>query len=428
MSATQRGAFIFAIIIAVLFACGFFTTNLMPNTGGAPALPVIVLPAEPYVDPGSNPGFYWTNTLTATVLADLMVLIFLALAWRASNGWRREVPTRFQGFVELLGGFMYNQSKQMAGANARLVFPLVGSIFIFLLAVNWMKLLPGIESVGVMHCAGHSNPAIGINVNSGFPRVGDRLWVSRLLFTGFPADEETYHACEQFQEGHVAAPTQDALNAAAAELEEAEAAVITALDEQVAAGTLTADERDAQLEALRLSYTEELYEHAAVGLTPAELREGVVPYLYIVTPYVRGASTDLNLTFALALISFVAIQVFGVIAQGPNYFQKFINLRALGNAGKRPMGLMDFGVGLFEIISEFGKIISLSFRLFGNMFAGGVLLAVMSFLIAFLLPAVFIGLEVIVTTIQAYVFAVLTLLFSAQAMEGHHGEAEEHAH
>jgi F-type H+-transporting ATPase subunit a len=117
-----------------------------------------------------------------------------------------------------------------------------------------------------------------------------------------------------------------------------------------------------------------------------------------------------------------------VLVQGPNYFQKFVNLRALGNAGKKPMGLMDFGVGLFEIISEFAKIISLSFRLFGNMFAGGVLLAVMSFLVAFLLPMVFVGLEVVVTTIQAYVFATLTLVFSAQAMEGHHGDDEGHGH
>ncbi|MFN8372034.1 MAG: hypothetical protein U0694_04050 [Anaerolineae bacterium] len=51
----------------------------------------------------------------------------------------------------------------------------------------------------------------------------------------------------------------------------------------------------------------------------------------MVTPFVRGGSTDLNLTIGLALISVVAIQVFGVIAQGPNYFQKFVNLRALGN-------------------------------------------------------------------------------------------------
>jgi F-type H+-transporting ATPase subunit a len=141
---------------------------------------------------------------------------------------------------------------------------------------------------------------------------------------------------------------------------------------------------------------------------------------------VRGAATDLNLTIGLALVTFFAIQVFGVAAQGPAYFQKFINIRALGTLQKKPLGAVDFLVGIFEIVSEIGKIISLAFRLFGNMFAGGILLAVMSFLVATLLPVVFYGLEVIVTSIQAFVFAVLTIVFSAQAMEGHHSD-DEHA-
>ncbi len=131
---------------------------------------------------------------------------------------------------------------------------------------------------------------------------------------------------------------------------------------------------------------------------------------------------------ALALISVFAIQIFGVKAQGPNYFQKFVNLRALGNAGKKPLGVIDFGVGLIEIISEIGKIISLAFRLFGNMFAGGILLIVMSFLVAAILPMVFYGLEIIITTIQALVFAVLTLVFVSQAMEGHHEERRRSHH
>jgi F-type H+-transporting ATPase subunit a len=153
---------------------------------------------------------------------------------------------------------------------------------------------------------------------------------------------------------------------------------------------------------------------------------GAIPYVLVVTPYVRGAATDLNLTIGLALVTFFAIQVFGVAAQGPAYFQKFVNINALGSLSKKPLGAIDFLVGLFEIVSEIGKIISLAFRLFGNMFAGGILLAVMSFLVAALLPVVFYGLEVIVTTIQAFVFAVLTIVFSAQAMEGHHSDDEHH--
>ena len=148
---------------------------------------------------------------------------------------------------------------------------------------------------------------------------------------------------------------------------------------------------------------------------------------FIVTPFIRAAATDMNLTFGLALISVVAMQYFGVAALGPGYFQKFVNINALGNAGKRPMGLMDFGVGLFEIISEISKIISLAFRLFGNIFAGQLLLFIIGFLVATLMPVAVYGLEFIVGAIQAYVFAVLTLVFSAQAMVSHaHGDEEHH--
>src|SRR5690606_30844243 len=113
----------------------------------------------------------------------------------------------------------------------------------------------------------------------------------------------------------------------------------------------------------------------------------------------------------LALIVFMAIQIFGVAAQGPGYFQKFINIHALGTIQKKPLGAIDFVVGIFEIISEFGKIISLSFRLFGNIFAGGIVVIVMSFLVATVLPSVFYLLEVIITSVQAYVFAILTIVF-----------------
>lgn len=421
MSATQRGALIFLGIVVVSVLCGVLTFSVLPNAGAASTLPVIVVPAEPYQEGWPSESFYWTNTLTAMVLADLMVIAFIFLAWRASKGWTQKVPNRFQAYTEMLGKFVYDLCKTVAGHNGRMLMPLVASIFVFLLAVNWMKLLPGVESVGVMHCAGHSNPEIGITVSAGHPKLGDRLWVDQALFTGYAADEDDYHACEDYKEGHVAKPSQDDLNAAAALLREEENTFLAEAD------TLTNEERDAQLEALQLEVTETVYPHASVPLTADELEKGVVPYLFVVTPYVRGGSTDLNLPLGLALVSFVAIQVFGVIGHGPGYFQKFVNLDALGNLGKRPLGAVDFLVGLFEIVSEFGKIISLSFRLFGNMFAGGILLAVMSFLVAFILPGVFIGLEIIITSIQAYVFAVLTLVFSAQAMEGHHGDDLESA-
>jgi len=98
----------------------------------------------------------------------------------------------------------------------------------------------------------------------------------------------------------------------------------------------------------------------------------------------------------------------------------------LGNISKNPMGGMDFVVGLVEIISELSRLISLSFRLFGNIFAGGVLLVVMTFLVGGIIPSVFYFLELFAGLIQAYVFSVLTVIYASQAVTSHH-EAEHEA-
>jgi F-type H+-transporting ATPase subunit a len=420
MNATMRGALIFGGIVVFLALCAIFTFGFLPSQGIAVAVPVIMVPGEPYDPTLPVDSFRWTNTLTATLLATIAVVVFIALAWRSSKGWTREVPTRFQSWVELLVGFMYNLTRQIGGErNGRMLFPLVGALFVFLLAANWMKLLPGIESVGVLHCAEdgfNGYPAVSVG-NEAY-----QLYNSQPLNVGLTASHESYEACHHWKDHGAVKPSAELKNQVANRLEEEEAALRAELTAQ---GVADAD-IDTQVEALRLELLEELYEHPTYAISADAIRAGAIPYHFVITPFVRGASTDLNLTLALAIISVIAIQVFGVIANGPDYFQKFINLRALGNLSKKPLGAIDFVVGIFEIISEIGKMVSLAFRLFGNMFAGGILLIVMSFLAAAVLPMIFIGLELIITTIQALVFAVLTLVFASQAMEGHHGD--DHGH
>lgn len=424
MSATRRGGIIFIGLLVTLVACYFITFQILPGLGTAVALPVITVPGEAYNGAQPSQDFNWTNTLTATLLADAVVLLVLFFAWRASKGWTRDVPNRFQGLIELIAEFMYNQTKNFAGVRPlarNWLFPLAASIFVFLLAANWMKLLPGVESVGVLHCAheGFSGyPAIQIGSGS------YQLYSDQPLYAGQGATEEDYEHCHHWLEDPSHSPSQEELTAAADRLFDEEALLVEELNADT---TLTDAQRQERINTLRLEVTESVWDHPSFALTADQLRQGVIPYVTVVTPYVRGAATDLNLTIGLALITFFAIQVFGVAAQGPAYFQKFINLHALGTIQKKPLGAVDFLVGLFEIVSEIGKIISLAFRLFGNMFAGGILLAVMSFLVATLLPVIFYGLEVIVTSIQAFVFAVLTLVFSAQAMEGHHSDDEHHS-
>lgn len=130
------------------------------------------------------------------------------------------------------------------------------------------------------------------------------------------------------------------------------------------------------------------------------------------TPLFRSGSADLNMTIALALISVIVTQIVGFKALGIGYLKKFFNF-------KNPIA---FFVGILELISEFAKIISFSFRLFGNMFAGEVLLAVMLMLVPYFAPIPFYGLEVFVAVVQAFVFAMLTLVFIKLAMMPHREE------
>ncbi len=129
--------------------------------------------------------------------------------------------------------------------------------------------------------------------------------------------------------------------------------------------------------------------------------------------FLRVGSSDLNFTLALALFVVFWTQVVGIKAQGLKYFSKFV---------ASPLKPMDFFIGLLETISELVKIISFSFRLFGNLFAGQVLLFVMPFLIPFIFPVLFFGLETFVGVIQAFIFSILSLVFFTIATLSMHGE------
>ena len=161
---------------------------------------------------------------------------------------------------------------------------------------------------------------------------------------------------------------------------------------------------------------------------------GLVPGLgsitYDGTAIFRGATADLNTTLALGLFSIVSANIFGIMVVGGwNYFNKFVNIKALIEIpGKIKedwtviiINPIMFFVGLLEIIGEFAKVASLSFRLFGNIFAGEVLIASIAALIAFGVPLPFMFLEVIVGIIQVLIIPILTLVYYTIA-------STEHAH
>lgn len=126
-------------------------------------------------------------------------------------------------------------------------------------------------------------------------------------------------------------------------------------------------------------------------------------------PLLRGATTDLNTTLGLALISAVATHMLSIKTIGiKNYLGRYFSLN--------PINLF---IGILEVISEITKVVSLSFRLFGNIFAGEVVLLTISSIFAFIIPLPFLLLEVIVGMVQALVFSMLTMVFMAILTTSH---------
>lgn len=508
MTTNQRGCVsLLGFLVFVFFGCILFPFILLPQAGTAVTLPVISVPAEYYLKDWPSKDFQFVNSLGGALMATIFVLLIAVFARRASNNWTREVPTRFQSAVELITGGLWGLTQSQAGNKPKvrnLLFPLVASLFLYLLAGNWGKLIPGVETVGVLHCAAYEPVAF-----NGFPiqetnALGRPYFVLRSdapLNTGVAGTYESYHRCEAMlgitkyakylptqldpfldravvhtvAEGDTLASiatkyTTQAQETAAGELPKLSEYVNVPYSGWVALEftpeTLVATNTVNGVVNIKAAAHSEGDDHStsdghskpnvnaiqaegelviAGGLTadtPLEVgqtivvRPEVIGYeattfhnqLFTVAPFVRGMATDLSFTLGLAIMAFLVIQAFGISELGLDYFQKFINVRAIGNIGKKPLGAIDFVVGIFEIVSEFGKIISLSFRLFGAIFAGTVLFAVIMFLTGTTIPAVILLLEIIVGGAQAAVFAILTLIFSAQAMVSHHHDEEHGEH
>lgn len=500
MSPRIKGVIVLFGLIAFAGLCTWITFGVMPSNGIAVALPVIQVPGE-VVTYGGFFGMDLTNTIIGTLLTDLVLIVIAVVLWRVSRGWTKEVPGRFQSafeafitafrnFVDGIGGEKFRKTPSL--------WYIVATIFLFLLVANYLKLLPGVETVGKLHCtyAGQNGFAMVRNGNGLY-----QLYVDEPLNAGTTQTDETYAACNEYFEAKTIPtdgftvetaeeiarkeevfsailgqlPTTDdesALEAAYTTLVNENIASAADNPESVVAGRTDvisdtdyatavnyvryADERlqnaeaveglaaqiarleaaedqeavKADLDAARQAYnaanTQLRYPGATLVFNEDQLAANARPYIFHITPFVRGAATDLNLTIGLAIIAVLAVQAYGVRALGPAYFEKFVNLTAMGNVSKRPLGAIDFIVGLIEIISEIGKIVSLAFRLFGNLFAGGVALMALTFIFALFVPGVIMALELIIGAVQALVFAVLTLVFSVQAMESHAHDDEHH--
>ncbi len=152
-------------------------------------------------------------------------------------------------------------------------------------------------------------------------------------------------------------------------------------------------------------------------------------------PFLRGGTADVNTTLALAVMAVFGANLFGIFSIGVwKIFNKYVNVKALGQVFTKIkqdktviiVAPITFFVGLLELIGEFAKVASLSFRLFGNVFAGEVLLASMAALFAYVLPIPFIFLEILVGVVQALIFSMLLVVYFTISATDHEEHEEVH--
>jgi len=147
-----------------------------------------------------------------------------------------------------------------------------------------------------------------------------------------------------------------------------------------------------------------------MGILPGVGSMGILEHEEFI-PFFRSTNSDINMTLALAVISVFATQMFGIAGVGfLNHLSRYLSL-------KSPIS---FFIGILESIAEIAKILSFSFRLFGNIFAGEVLLMVIFFLVPLIIPLPFMFLEIFVGFVQALVFSMLTLVFLTIATAKEH--------
>ncbi|NJP06264.1 MAG: F0F1 ATP synthase subunit A [Chloroflexaceae bacterium] len=269
-------------------------------------------------------GIPFTNAVLVTIIVDIFLIV---MAFMAASKLQL-VPRGLQNVVEMIIEALVKLFQGINATYARRAFPVLGTIFLFVIFANLFGLLPGFGSIGL--CRSHAEEG---EQHGSLAMAGPLSSVSPALAAAGESDYSPYIGCD-----------------------------------------------------------------------PGES----------LVPLFRSPSADLNMTLALSLISVVMIEYFGFSALGPGYLKKFFNFS----------GPIPFFVGILELVSEIARIPAFMFRLFGNIFAGEVLLVVMIFLVPFGLSIPFYGFEVFVSFIQAFVFAVLTMAFISIAVtshdDGHH--------
>lgn len=330
-----------------LFLVGFvFLRGPIPN---------IAIAAEPLTKVG---GVKITNTMITSWV--VVVLILLGILFITSRKWTI-VPGKVQNFVEAVVEAFYNLVTGIAGeANGRRFFPVVATIFFFVLINNWLSLTPIFNTIGWV---GHET--------SEEEQIEERGFVEGTIMDVTPIGPIDLHTVPFSGPGNLA----------------------------ISDDSRTIKEDDPE------------------GVEKFEKAEEDGKFVGELIPLFRGPNTDLNTPLAIAIWSAIFVEAWGIASLGFfKYGAKFIRLSSP----------IDFFVGFLELISELVRLVSFTFRLFGNMFAGEVVILMFTFLTPLIITLPFYGLELFVGVIQAFIFASLTLVFAVMAVQSH-DDHEEHA-
>lgn len=347
------------VALLVLLGVGFFLLR-------GPK-PHIEIKAEPLWTVGP---VELTNTLFTSWIVVVIIIAFALFATRRLSFVPSGLQNAVEAIIEALYGLVHNT---VGEPHARRFFPVIATIFLYVVISNWFALFPIFNAVGKFEPLGveeeHFQEEAIVFEERGFPYIAPG------------AKELEFHVDE--------APCDP----------------------------LSGHEKEECLEQQRaLAIEHELEEE---GVDPGAKRG-------ILAPYFRGVNTDLMSPLSLAIVSAIFVEYWGISTLGfLAYGSRFFNFPRLVRGGL--LGVIDFFVGILEFIAELARLISFTFRLFGNMLAGEVLLLVMTFMIPLLLALPFYGLEIFVGAIQAFVFAMLTLVFGALAVQGH-GEGHDDTH
>ena len=411
-------------ILLISFLGGAIGAGLGLGFLGSP-IPLVQLPAEKITSIG---GYQLMNTYVMFWLAGIVLMI---LAWLATRKIS-EIPGRLQGIFEMLFEFFIGLAEASAGGKrGRMFLPIVTGIFLTVLFSNWLGTLPGVGNIGrvePMEEFLHHKLEKSLKGLDGGKEVIELIEHDGLkAFADEHYLEEHAHETEVFGKALVEVLHKYGGDKMVVFTGTSGMATIpfgAGEQKKVLVSQLVDIPTEGHMDAHEIAHIVHQIEHPELlenadhkEITAEDVKNGRVGLL---VPFFRGASTDLNTTLAIALVAMISVQFWGFKTLGfKGYASKFVF-----NPTKKPI---DAFVGGLELVGEGIKVISFTFRLFGNMFAGEILLIAMGFLLPLIGIIPFLGLELFVGVIQAMIFSVLTLIFGSLAILSHEHHDDEHA-